>query len=621
MKRFLTFALMLGLLCTASVFPASASSDAVSDEVITQVMGALGIMTGDENGDLNLSDNVTRAEFARMLVATSSYKDKVSAVSNVSPFRDVPYTHWAAAYVKTAVEQGWLTGYLDGTYHPEQNITLEEADTGVLKLLGYSTTDFSGAYPYGQLSLANSLGLNDRISASQGDTMTRQDMMYLFYNLLSADTKEGTAYSESLGYTLDADGNIDYLSVIADTLDGPFVVQSSLSALGISSDGATVYRNGYLSSADAIAKYDVVYYSKGLNSIWAYANAVTGVYQSASPSTASPTSVTVSGNTYSLGTSEAMLSLSTLGSLNIGDMITLLLGKDGEVVFALPADEYAQDIYGVVTSVSYETYQNAVGNTSTARTLTVIATDGQSYLIPCTNTSYAEDDLVQVTFSTDSAQVSSLKGKTLSGTYSSGMLGKKALADDIRILDVRENEAVRIYSSRLLGATLDSSDVRFYTENAQGEVSDLILRDFTGDLYEYGIITSVTENSEGMSLSGSYKYLVNGETQTVSTNNKTLGASYGPARLTLEDGQLSSVMTLSQIRNPTSISMLGITNEDGTWYFSDSCSVYLQQNGAYSLLSLTELQNNFSKYNLKAYYDKDTQDGGRIRIIVATIKS
>lgn len=621
MKRFLTFALMLCLLCTTSVFPASASSDAVSDEVITQVIGALGIMTGDENGDLNLSDNVTRAEFARMLVAASSYKDKVSAVSNVSPFRDVPYTHWAAAYVKTAVEQGWLTGYLDGTYHPEQNITLEEADTGVLKLLGYSTTDFSGAYPYGQLSLANSLGLNDRISASQGDTMTRQDMMYLFYNLLSADTKEDTAYSESLGYTLDADGNIDYLSVIADTLDGPFVVQSSLSALGISSDGATVYRNGYLSSADAIAKYDVVYYSKGLNSIWAYANAVTGVYQSASPSTASPTSVTVSGNTYSLGTSEATLSLSTLGSLNIGDMITLLLGKDGEVVFALPADEYAQDIYGVVTSVSYETYQNAVGNTSTARTLTVIATDGQSYLIPCTNTSYAEDDLVQVTFSTDSAQVSSLKGKTLSGTYSSGMLGKKALADDIRILDVRENEAVRIYSSRLLGATLDSSDVRFYTENAQGEVSDLILRDFTGDLYEYGIITSVTENTEGMSLSGSYKYLVNGETQTVSTNNKTLGASYGPARLTLEDGQLSSVMALSQIRNPTSISMLGITNEDGTWYFSDSCSVYLQQNGAYPLLSLTELQNNFSKYNVKAYYDKDTQDGGRIRIIVATIKS
>ena len=201
------------------------------------------------------------------------------------------------------------------------------------------------------------------------------------------------------------------------------------------------------------------------------------------------------------------------------------------------------------------------------------------------------------------------------------MLGKKALADDIRILDVRENQAVRIYSSRLLGATLDSSDVRFYTENAQGEVSDLILRDFTGDLYEYGIITSVTENTEGMSLSGSYKYLVNGETQTVSTNNKTLGASYGPARLTLEDGQLSSVMALSQIHNPTSISMLGITNEDGIWYFSDSCSVYLQQNGAYSLLSLTELQNNFSKYNVKAYYDKDTQDGGRIRIIVATIKS
>lgn len=621
MKRLLCAALLLSLLLTSLAVPASASAGTVSDEVIEQVIGALGIMTGDEKGNLNLSSNVTRAEFARMLVAASSYKDKVSAVSNSSPFRDVPYTHWAAAYIKTAVEQGWLTGYLDGTYHPDQTITLEEADTGVLKLLGYSTSDFSGAYPYAQLSLASSLGLNDRISATQGGTMTRQNMMYLFYNLLSADTKEGTLYLEDLGYQQDADGNIDYLSVITDNLDGPYVVESSLSALGLPTDAAAVYRNGYVSSVDAISKYDVVYYSSGLNTTWAYANAVTGIYQSASPSTSSPTSVTVSGNTYTLGTSEATLSLSSLGSLNIGDMITLLLGKEGEVVMALPADTYASDIYGVVTQVSYQTYANAVGNSSAARTLTVLATDGQSYLIPCSSTSYDEEDLVQVSFSGNTAAVSSLKSKSLSGSYSAGAIGNKALASDVRILDVRDGDGVRIYASRLLRAVLDSSDVRFYAENSAGEITDLILRDFTGDLYEYGIITSVSETSNDMSLSGTYKYLVNGETQTLTTNNKTLGASYGPARLNIEDGQLSSVRALSQIKNPTSISVLGISNEDGTWYFSESCSVYLQQNGSYSLLSLTELQNNFSSYNVKAYYDASPKDGGRIRIIVATVKN
>ena len=101
----------------------------------------------------------------------------------------------------------------------------------------------------------------------------------------------------------------------------------------------------------------------------------------------------------------------------------------------------------------------------------------------------------------------------------------------------------------------------------------------------------------------------------------TLGASYGPARLTIENGQLSAVRALSKIDDPTAITTLSITSDEGTWYFSDTCDVYLYQNSAYSLLSLTELQNNLSRYNIKAYYDKDTRDGGRVRIIIASLKS
>ena len=185
-KRILSALLCAALL--AGTLPAASAASSVSDSVIEQVVGALEIMTGDENGNLNLDNSVTRAEFARMLVAASSYKDKVAAVSNYSPFKDVPYTHWTASYVKTAVEQGWLTGYLDGTYRPSNTITLEEAATGALKLLGYGTSDFVGSYPYGQLALYKSLGLDTKITASQGGTMTRRNMMYLFYNLLTADT-------------------------------------------------------------------------------------------------------------------------------------------------------------------------------------------------------------------------------------------------------------------------------------------------------------------------------------------------------------------------------------------------------------------------------------------------
>ena len=609
---------ILSLLLAAAVLlgsaPAALAVSSASDSVIEEVIRATGIMVGDESGDMNLNNTVTRAEYAKMLVSASTYKDKVSGASNSSPFKDVPYTHWAAGYIKTAVEQGWLTGYLDGSYKPDNTVTLEEAATGVLKLLGYTSEDFSGSYPYGQLALYESLGLDVNITASQGTAMTRRNMMYLFYNLLNAETKDGQVYAQTLGYTLNENDEIDYLSMVSDTMEGPYVVEGSLSDI-VSGEDKTVYRNGYASTADAIRKYDVVYYND--STIWAYANAVTGTYQSASPSAASPTSVTVAGVSYEIETSDAALSLSTLGGLNVGDIVTLLLGRDGKVVAAMPADEYAVSVAGVVTATGTGTYYNAVGNTYTARTITITAMDGESYIYPCSKTSISEGDIVSIGFGSAETDVSILKSATISGTVSGYSIGSRTMAKDVRILDVNDTDAERVYYSRLNGAVLESTDVRYYATNEDGEITDLILRDFTGDLYEYGIITSANEQAEDMNLSGSYTYLLDGEEQTITTSGKTLGASYGPACLTIENGQLSAVRALQQIRDPDSINQLGVTEDDETWLFADDCAVYLYQNSRYSLLSLTELRNNFASYSITCYYDDDTEDGGRIRIVVA----
>lgn len=614
-KKILSLLLATAVLLGSA--PAALAASSASDSVIEEVIRATGIMVGDESGDMNLNNTVTRAEYAKMLVSASTYKDKVSGASNSSPFKDVPYTHWAAGYIKTAVEQGWLTGYLDGSYKPDNTVTLEEAATGVLKLLGYTSEDFSGSYPYGQLALYESLGLDVNITASQGTAMTRRNMMYLFYNLLNAETKDGQVYAQTLGYTLNENDEIDYLSMVSDTMEGPYVVEGSLSDI-VSGEDKTVYRNGYASTADAIRKYDVVYYND--STIWAYANAVTGTYQSASPSAASPTSVTVAGVSYEIETSDAALSLSTLGGLNVGDIVTLLLGRDGKVVAAMPADEYAVSVAGVVTATGTGTYYNAVGNTYTARTITITAMDGESYIYPCSKTSISEGDIVSIGFGSAETDVSILKSATLSGTVSGYSIGSRTMAKDVRILDVNDTDAERVYYSRLNGAVLESTDVRYYATNEDGEITDLILRDFTGDLYEYGIITSANEQAEDMNLSGSYTYLLDGEEQTITTSGKTLGASYGPACLTIENGQLSAVRALQQIRDPDSINQLGVTEDDETWLFADDCAVYLYQNSRYSLLSLTELRNNFASYSITCYYDDDTEDGGRIRIVVARLE-
>ncbi len=176
-------ALVLGLVLALSLYLPAGAAAQVSEDTVVQVVTAIGILNGDGSGDLNLSGNVTRAEFATMLVRASSLKDSTAAVSNVSPFKDVSYTHWAASYVKTAVQQGWMSGYLDGTYRPDQPITLEEAETAVLKMLGYTNSDFPGAFPYGQVSLAQSLKLDENVNVQMGENLTRRDCMYLMYNL------------------------------------------------------------------------------------------------------------------------------------------------------------------------------------------------------------------------------------------------------------------------------------------------------------------------------------------------------------------------------------------------------------------------------------------------------
>lgn len=149
--------------------------------MIEQVVRAAGIMVGDASGNMNLDKTVTRAEYAKMLVAASTYKDKVSGVSNSSPFSDVPYTHWAAGYIKTAVAQGWLTGYLDGSYKPDNTVTLEEAATGALKLLGYTTEDFSGllsVWPACAVRVARS-GYQGHRLAGHGDDPPQHDVPVL----------------------------------------------------------------------------------------------------------------------------------------------------------------------------------------------------------------------------------------------------------------------------------------------------------------------------------------------------------------------------------------------------------------------------------------------------------
>ncbi|MEM5781055.1 MAG: S-layer homology domain-containing protein, partial [Lawsonibacter sp.] len=170
------------------------TASAASESAALETVRALGILVGDSQGNLNLSSPVTRAEFVTMMTAVSPYKNTVGSGYGVSLFKDVKSAHWASTYIKLAVEQSWMAGYVDGTFRPERTITLEEACTALLRLLGYDSGSLAGSFPTAQLSKAGAVGLLDDVTASQGKALTRQDCVTLFYNLLVAGNSSGAIY-------------------------------------------------------------------------------------------------------------------------------------------------------------------------------------------------------------------------------------------------------------------------------------------------------------------------------------------------------------------------------------------------------------------------------------------
>ncbi|KUP20887.1 S-layer homology domain-containing protein [Paenibacillus sp. DMB5] len=80
-------------------------------------------MVGYPNGMFLPGNGITRAELAAILSRTMG--GKVSTVGQVV-FKDVPNSHWSKNAIQTAVANGWMKGYPDGSFQPEQKVTRAE---------------------------------------------------------------------------------------------------------------------------------------------------------------------------------------------------------------------------------------------------------------------------------------------------------------------------------------------------------------------------------------------------------------------------------------------------------------------------------------------------------------
>lgn len=89
-------------------------------------MSAVGIVNGKEDGLFYPNDNVTRAEFVKMLVGTLTYANKIDASNTNCSFSDVSADAWYHDSVAIAVNNGIVQGISDTEFSPDAYITRQD---------------------------------------------------------------------------------------------------------------------------------------------------------------------------------------------------------------------------------------------------------------------------------------------------------------------------------------------------------------------------------------------------------------------------------------------------------------------------------------------------------------
>ena len=419
-----------------------------------------------------------------------------------------------------------------------------------------------------------------------------------------------------------SNGDIDYINYSEGTVEGPIKVTSDSWMNNFDTDSSTkIVREGNIVDEDSIQTNDIIYYSKDLNMILAYTTKVTGVYESASPSKDSPTSVTISGVTYALEGVEAFNDLSSNGSFNYGDTVTVLLGRDGEsVAGVVTAEGYSSDTkVGYVISAGRQNFTNSDNTTYMSYYVQLVAADGIVYTYPTsTDQSNNVGKTVRARISNGVATIGTVSND-LSGrvSYENMTIGSMKVSRDVEIIDIA-SEFIgdvplykKTFMQRIDGLNLKQSQICYYGTDSNGEISELILRDVTGDMYGYGIVTGSS------SVGGTKQFVIDVDSVSYTSTNQSLSFGNAVKVAISNSGVLESAVKLSSYSGTvTELTQTYAVIGANQYLLSDKVAVYRKTGtDTFSEISLNEAINGDYKYT--CYYDKAESSGGRIRVIIA----
>ena len=190
LKRALSLGLTAAMISGLMVMGSSAASyaDVTSENNVEaiEVLEAVGIMIGDESGNFNPDQNVTRNEMAVIMANLMEYN--VATYKDTSPFTDVP--SWAEPYVAACWNNGITSGYSDTIYGGSDDVTTAQAALMLMKALGHFqyASDFGSDWQLATTRQGNAIDLFNGVDSGVTQPMTRNDVAQLVLNTLKSGT-------------------------------------------------------------------------------------------------------------------------------------------------------------------------------------------------------------------------------------------------------------------------------------------------------------------------------------------------------------------------------------------------------------------------------------------------
>ena len=203
MKKLL--ALVLALVMSMSLVTISNAdfkdADKIDYKEAVDVMNAVGVFVGDEKGNFNAKENLTREQAAKIIAYLELGSKAADALVGGATFTDVASTRWSAGFVGYCAQAGVVAGVGDSKFDPAGQLTALQFGKMLLVELGYDAkaAGMVGAdWAINTSKLMAKAKLMDKIDGSVNQVLTREKAAQMTLNALKAPTVEYTTKGSSI---------------------------------------------------------------------------------------------------------------------------------------------------------------------------------------------------------------------------------------------------------------------------------------------------------------------------------------------------------------------------------------------------------------------------------------